>query len=134
MDDEFDAKMATVAEYGTRFDADVASAHLTEYGIQSAVFGDPAHSVAPHHVTNPGFQLMVLGIEVDDAKAVLGLDKPEAELSETAELEASLYHRHFSQRPRWIRWSTYVLLAAVPIPLAIAFGLLVWELGTRLFP
>ena len=49
-----------VAEYGSRFDADLGRARLAEAGLESVVMGDPAHHIAPHHMTDRVFQLVVM--------------------------------------------------------------------------
>ncbi len=126
--------MVPVAEYGSRFDADLAAARLTEYGIESAVVGDPAALVAPHHVTDPGFTVVVLAETVDDAREVLGFQPSDQRLTPSDELDDAYHHRRFADRPRWVRIMTWMLLLAVPIPMALAaFGLLVVTVA-RLFP
>ncbi len=121
--------MSTVREYGTKFDADTAKALLAEYGIDSAVYGDPAHHVAPHLVTEAGFELMVLTPQIDEALEILGPQNPALD-----ELEAHYHHRSFADRPKWIRVLTYLLLLSTPVPLAIGAAVLLVDLLQRAFP
>lgn len=122
--------MSQISEYGSKFAADVAVARLAEYGIECSVFGDPAHSVAPHHVTQPGFVLLVLDDEVQDALEVLNLPADH----EADALDQNLYQRRFDQRPAWVRGFTYLLLLAAPVPwLIMAIVLIVMGLQA-LFP
>ena len=99
---------AVVAEYGTRFEADVAVACLMDHGIESLVRADPAHSIAPHLVTMPGFRLEVHCDDVDLARSALGLDTPVD--TEAERLDREFFHVAFAQRPRWIRWLALALL------------------------
>lgn len=104
---------STIRVYGSKFEADTAKALLAHNDIDSLVFGDPAHSVVPHLVTEPGFELMVLDPEIERALEVLGPLSPDLD-----ELEAGYHHRRFVDRPTWIRVGTYGLILAVVVPVA----------------
>ncbi|NNE73365.1 MAG: hypothetical protein HKN26_06865 [Acidimicrobiales bacterium] len=123
--------MVPVAEYESRFAADVASARLHQHGIDNAVLGDPAYSVAPHHVTEPGFRVLVHQQAIDRARDALELALVEPTVTE---LDQQFYRRRFEDRPRWVRVMTWMLLLAIPIPIAISAALLGLFLVGRLFP
>ncbi|MEZ5165274.1 MAG: hypothetical protein R2695_01835 [Acidimicrobiales bacterium] len=121
-----------IAEYGDRFAADLAVAVLGDAGLDASVLADPAHSVAPHLVTEPGFRLVVPEDVAEHARSVLDdACRPDAEADD---LDVGYYLHRFSDRPRWIRWATLSLLAAIVVPVAMAimfqFG---WMVG-GLFP
>lgn len=123
---------SVIAEYGTRFDADVGRARLTEAGLESVVLGDPAHSVAPHHVTERGFQLVVRDEIADHARSVLTDDLPND--TEAAALDAAFFQRRFADRPTWVRWSTWAVGLAIIGPTAFAATILVFWVIRGLFP
>jgi hypothetical protein len=126
------SRASVVAEYGTRFEADVAVACLTDHGIESRVRSDPAHAIAPHLVTMRGFRLEVHRDDVDLARCALGLDIP-ADL-EAERLDREFFHVPFTQRPRWIRWLAVVGVVAVAGPAVVSAVLLVIFALTRLAP
>ncbi|MEM7141451.1 MAG: hypothetical protein AAF548_10510 [Actinomycetota bacterium] len=121
-----------VAEFGTRFDADVAKARLAEAGLESVVMGDPAHSIAPHHMTDRVFQLVVVDEVAEHAKSILTDDLPDD--VEADELDAQFHQRRFADRPLWVRRTTILLMITFigPIVVAVFFQLL-WMLR-GLFP
>jgi hypothetical protein len=121
-----------VAEYGTRFEADVAAACLADHGIESIVRADPAHSVAPHLVTLPGFRVEVHDDDVELARSALGLDIPRD--VEAEQLDRDYFHVPFAQRPRWIRWLAVTGILAIAGPAAICAVLLVMIGLSRLAP
>lgn len=123
---------SVVAEYGTRFDADVGHARLTEAGLESVVLGDPAHSVAPHHVTERGFRLVVRDEVAEHARSVLTDDLPIDH--EAAALDAALYQRRFADRPAWVRWSTWAVGMAFIGPTAVAATILFFWIVGGIFP
>ncbi len=130
--------MAAVAEYGDRFAADVASARLHEYGIRNTVLGDPASAIAPHHVTQPGFQVLVLKIELDEALQVLevghGFGLGQWSTAEAAALDATYFRREFRDRPRWVQYCTWVTLTAFAGPVALIALVQMYFLIRGLFP
>lgn len=105
--------MSTIRVFGTKFEADTAKALLANHDIGSKVEADPAaQSVTPNLVTEPGFNLMVIDGEVEEALEVLGPLSPELD-----ELEAAYYHRRFVDRPTWVKVATFALLLAVVVPI-----------------
>ena len=123
---------SVIAEYGTRFDADVGHARLAEAGLESVILGDPAHSVAPHHVTERGFKLVVRDEIADHARSVLTDDLPVDHESET--LDAAFYHRRFADRPPWIRGATWAVGLAVIGPVAFTATILFFWIARGVFP
>lgn len=122
---------SVVAEYGSRFDADLAVARLREAGLESSVLGDPAHSIAPHHVTERVFRLVVRDEIVDHARDVL--DDPRVD-AESEALDAAFHQRRFSDRPSWVRWTTVALLVVFVGPIAIAVIMQLLWITRGLFP
>jgi hypothetical protein len=120
-----------VAEYGSRFEADVAIACLTDHGIESIVRADPAHSVAPHLVTMRGFRVEVHADDLEMARSALGLDDPDPEADR---LDREFFFIPFAQRPRWIRWLAVTGIVAVAAPAVLAATLLAIVLLARLAP
>ena len=123
---------SVVAEYGTRFEADVAMACLTDHGIESRVRSDPAHSIAPHLVTLRGFRLEVHNDDVDLARTALGLDEPDD--PEATRLDLEYFHVPFAQRPRWVRWLAVTGIIAVAGPAVLSAVVISVMLLTRLAP
>lgn len=123
---------SVVAEYGTRFDADVGHARLAEAGLESVVLGDPAHSVAPHLVTERGFQLVVRNEIADHARSVLTDDLPAD--SEAVELDAAFYQHRFADRPVWVRRATWTVGIAVIGPTALTALILLLWIARGVFP
>ena len=124
--------MSVVGEYTSRFDADVAAARLLDSGLESTVLGDPSYSVAPHHVVERLFRLVVRDEVADHASELLTDGRapdPEAEA-----LDAHFHQRRFADRPPWIRWATWSLLIAIPGTVAASAALLVLMLLVRAFP
>jgi hypothetical protein len=121
-----------VAEYGTRFEADVAVACLTDHGIEAVLRADPAHAIAPHLVTMRGFRVEVHRDDVDLARSALGLDAPRD--AEAERLDREFFHVPFADRPRWIRWLAVTGIVAIIGPAALAAGILVVVTLSRLAP
>ena len=121
-----------VAEYGSRFDADLAKARLGDAGLESTVLGDPAHSIAPHLVTERVFQLVVRDEIADHARSVLTDDLPAD--TEGDALDAAFHQRRFTDRPTWIRWMTWAVMVAFVGPVAIAALMQLFWLVRGLFP
>ena len=111
-----------VAEYGNRFEADVASALLSDHGIPNMVRADPAHAVAPHLMTDRSFRVEVLLDDVDAAREALGLDVPRD--VEAEQLDAAYFRTPFAQRPRWVRWLTVLVIVSLAAPAAITAAVL----------
>ncbi len=123
--------MVAIAEYPSRWEADVAAARLREEGYEAAVLVDPATEVAPHHVTHRLAVLVVRTEVADLAAGLLGLERPDTE-AET--LDAAFHQRRFADRPAWVRYLTWTLLLAIPVPIALSGLVLLWALLDSLFP
>ncbi|MYG99893.1 MAG: hypothetical protein F4011_04260 [Acidimicrobiaceae bacterium] len=123
--------MVPIAEYATRWEANVAAARLNEAGYEAAVLVDPAIEVAPHHVTNRLAVLVVRTEIADPAAELLGLERPD---TEAERLDAAFHQRRFADRPAWVRYLTWALIIAIPGPIAIAGLVLLWTVLSSLFP
>jgi hypothetical protein len=121
-----------VAEYVTRFEADVSVACLADQGIEALVRADPAHAVAPNLVTMPGFRVEVHRDDFELARAALGLDQPRD--LEAERLDREFFHISFSERPRWVRWLAVMGIVSVAGPAALVATLLVILTLTQLAP
>ena len=123
--------MVPIAEYPSRWEANVAAARLQEAGYEAAVLVDPATDVAPHHVTERVVVLVVRSEAAEPAAALLGLPRPD---DEAERMDAHFHQRRFSDRPTWVRGATWVLVAAIPGPFAVLGLWLLWRLLRSLFP
>ena len=123
--------MAIVAEYTNRFSADVAVALLWDAGLEATILSDPAHSVAPHHVTDPMFLIVVREEVADDASEIL---INEAVNAETEELDAMYHHRPLQSRPTWFRWAAWSVFWSIPGLFIVAILMIAWLLLDGLFP
>lgn len=123
--------MVAIAEYATRWEANVAAARLREAGYEVAVLVDPATEIAPHHVTNRMAMLVVRTEAAEVTAELLGLERRD---TEAERLDAAFHQRRFADRPPWVRYLTWTLLIAIPGPIAIAVLLLLWTLLRSLFP
>ncbi len=123
--------MVPLAEYANRWEAHVAKARLQEAGFEATVLVDPASEVAPHHVTHR-LAVLVVRAEVEDRAAeVLGLAHPDVEAER---LDAAFHQRRFADRPAWVRYLTWILIIAIPGPIAVAGLWMTWQLLRSLFP
>ena len=123
--------MVPIAEYSSRWEADVAAARLLEAGYEATVIFDPATDVAPHHVTERLAVLVVRTEVADPAAAVLGLERPDLEAER---LDAAFHQRRFADRPTWVRYLTWTLVIAIPGPFAVVGLWLTWTALRSLFP
>lgn len=123
--------MVPIAEFPSRWDAQLAVARLRQAGLEAALIGDPAAEVAPHHVTHRVTIVVVRAEVADEASEMLGVEGHD----EWAEHLDSIYHqRRFADRPQWVRWATWILLVAVPGPFVVAGLVLGWRIARSLFP
>ncbi len=123
--------MTVVGEYTSKFDADLAIAMLWDAGLEGTVLSDPAHSVAPHHVTERMFRVIVRQEVAEDARVLLTENVADAE---TQQLDA-IYHRHrLADRPRWFRWAAWALFWSLPGAFLIGIVLVGFQLLEGLFP
>lgn len=123
--------MVPIAEYASRWEANVAAARLKEAGFEAAVLVDPATEVAPHHVTDRLAVLVVRTEAADPAAELLGLERAD---TEAENLDAAFHQRRFADRPAWVRYLTWTLIIAIPGPIAIAGLLLLLTLLRGMFP
>lgn len=123
--------MVPIAEYPSRWEADVAAARLREEGYEAAVLVDPATEIAPHHITHRLAVLVVRAEVAGPAAGVLGLERPD---TEAERLDAAFHQRRFADRPAWIRYLTWTLIVAIPVPLAISAVILLWTTLRSIFP
>ena len=123
--------MVPVAEYPSRWEANVAAARLREAGYEAAVLVDPATEVAPHHVTERIAVLVVRAEAVERAADLLGVPLADAEAER---MDAHFHQRRFADRPAWVRYLTWVLVVAIPGPFAVVAIWLLWRLLRGLFP
>jgi len=124
--------MSIVGEYPSRLGADLAAALLTEAGYESTVLGDPAYSIAPHHVVDRGFRVAVRNEVADIAVSLLTNDEP---ADTDADMLDSIYHMHrFADRPKWVRWATVVVLVSFAGPIILVAGAMLLSAASGLFP
>ncbi len=123
--------MVPIAEYASRWEANVAAARLQEAGYEATVLVDPATDVAPHHVTNRPAVLVVRAEAAEPAAELLGLKRPDAEAER---LDAAFHHRRFADRPAWVRYATWILIIAIPGPVAVVGLWVAWRLLRSVFP
>lgn len=123
--------MVAIAEYASRWEADVAAARLREEGFEAAVLVDPATEVAPHHITCRLAVLVVRAEVADLASEVLRLERSdtEAEL-----LDAAFHQRRFADRPAWVRHLTWIVFIAIPGPFIVVGLWLMWTTVRGVFP
>ena len=123
--------MVPIAEYASRWEADLAAARLREAGYEATVIVDPATDVAPHHVTERLAVLVVRTEVADTAAAVLGLERHDLEAER---LDAAFHQTRFADRPTWVRYLTWTLVIAIPGPFAVVGLWLMWTALGSLFP
>ena len=123
--------MVPIAEYPNRWEANVAAARLQEAGYEATVLVDPATDVAPHHVTNRLAVLVVRAEAADPAAELLGLERPDIEAER---LDAAFHQRRFADRPAWVRYLTWLLVVAIPGPVAVAGLWVLWTALRSMFP
>ncbi len=124
--------MSVVGEYPSRLGADLATALLLEAGYESTVLGDAAYSIAPHHMVERSFRVAVRTEVADIAVSLLTDDRPPD--TEAEELDSIIHMHRFADRPKWIRWSTIVLLTAFAGPTILVAAWLTLDAIQGLFP
>ena len=76
--------------------------------------------------------MLVVRSEVADLAAdVLGLERPDSEVDH---LDAAFHQRRFADRPAWIRYLTWTLVIAIPVPVAISGLIVLWTVLRSVFP
>ena len=123
--------MVPIAEYPSRWEADVAAARLREAGFEATVIFDPATNVAPHHVTERLAVVVVRTEVADPAAELLGVERPDVEAEH---LDAAFHQRRFADRPAWVRYLTWALIISIPGPIAISGLVLLWTVLQSMFP
>lgn len=123
--------MVPVAEFPSRWEAQVAVARLEQAGIEAALIGDPADQVAPHHVTERMVMVVVREEVVEDAFDVLAVDGVDRW---SEQMDATFHQRRFADRPAWVRYSTWSLILAIPAPLALVAVYLLYRAADGIFP
>lgn len=121
---------ATVAEYGSKFDADLAVAVLEDHGIEARVLSDPAATVAPHLMTDRVFRVVVRTEVLEVATEIIESTRDD----EAEQLDAVFHHRSFRDRPVWVRRTTIVTFVAVAGPAIAVAAVLFWKLVTGIGP
>ena len=120
--------MEAIAEYPTRWEANVALARLSEAGYEGAVLVDPATDIAPHHVTDRVAVLVVRAEAAESAAELLGLERTD---TEAERLDAAFHRQRFADRPAWVRYVTWTLMIAIPGPFAISGLWLLWDAAAK---
>ena len=101
--------MRVVGVYNRRFDADLAVAMLDSAGIEAVIVGDLNPETGAASLAVDGFRVAVREEISEDASTLLA-----AEAFEEAQLE-----RRFADRPTFVRWGTYTVLAAMAGPIVV---------------
>ncbi len=123
--------MVAIAEYPSRWEAEVAAARLREAGYEATVLTDPALEIAPQDTTYRLATLVVRAEVADLAVGVLGLERPDIEAER---LDAAFYQRRFADRPAWVRYLTWIVFIAIPGPLIVVGLWLTWTTLRSVFP
>ena len=123
--------MVPVAEFPSRWEAQIALARLGQAGIPAAMVGDPADQVAPHHVTERMVIVVVGADVVAAARHILAVDGAD---EWTERMDGVFHERRFSDRPPWVRYATWALILAIPGPFAVVILYFVLRVTTGLFP
>ncbi|MBT5140980.1 MAG: hypothetical protein HOH36_06795 [Acidimicrobiaceae bacterium] len=123
--------MSVIGKYPLRFDADLAVAMLGDTGIEGVVIGDASSESAGFGRVD-GFAVAVRNEIAKDAQVVLTHDQTEDREGDA--LDRAYHHRSFADRPTWVRYSTYSVLAALAGPATIAALFQAWWLLDSFFP
>lgn len=123
--------MVPIAEYPSRWEANVAAARLLEAGYEATVLIDPATDVAPHHVTDRLAVVVVRAEAAERAAELLGVERLD---TEAERLDAAFHQRRFADRPAWVRYLTWTLIIAIPGPFAVVGLWVLWTAWRALFP
>ena len=116
--------MRVVGIFPRRFDADLAVARLESAGIEAVILSDTNPETGNLPLGAKGYRIAVRDEIAGDASTVLTGEDPAA-TAEIDELDAMYHSRRFQDRPKWIRWGTIAVLAAMggPVVLALLFQL-----------
>ena len=124
---------AVIAEYDNRWEADVAAARLKEAGCDAKVFVGSGMPIASHHTTGDSAVLVVPWHMVETAADLLSSSWSEAD-PEGEYLDSLYHHRRFVDRPSWVRFTTWMLMIAIPGPLVVVAIWLLWQALRSIFP
>lgn len=124
---------AVIAEYDNRWEADVAAARLQEAGYDAKVFVGSDTPIVSHPNTGDSAVLVVPRHMAETAADLLSSDWAEAD-PEGEYLDSLYHHRRFVDRPSWVRFTTWMLMIAIPGPLAVVAIWLLWQALRSIFP
>ena len=116
--------MRVVGEYNRRFDADLAVAVLDAAGIEAVIVSDANPETGNASLSAGGYKVVVRDEISEDAADVLAAE-PVEELAD---------ERSFSDRPAFVRWGTYAVLAAMAGPVIVMALIEAEWLVDALFP
>lgn len=125
--------MRVVGVFNRRFDADLAVARLESAGIEAVILSDTNPETGTLGLGAKGFRVVVHQEIAEDASVVLHGEEPAVQ-AEIDELDAAFHERRFADRPTWIRYATYAVLAALAGPIAIVAIVEIGWLVRGLFP
>ncbi|MEO0493573.1 MAG: hypothetical protein AAF081_09170 [Actinomycetota bacterium] len=125
--------MRVVGVFNRRFDADLAVARLESAGIESVILSDTNPETGNLSLGARGFRVAVHQEIAEDAAVVLNGEDPTVQ-AEIDELDLAFYERRFADRPAWIRYATWAVLAAMAGPIAVVALIEVGWLVRGLFP
>ena len=101
--------MRVVGVYNRRFDADLAVAMLESAGIESVIVSDTNPETGTVSLSATGYRVAVRDEISEDASTLLT-----AEAFDDGDLD-----RRFADRPTFVRWGTYTVLAAMAGPIIV---------------
>lgn len=101
--------MRVVGVYNRRFDADLAVAMLESAGIESVIVSDTNPETGTVSLSATGYRVAVRDEISEDASTLLAADP----------FEAAERDRRFADRPTFVRWGTYAVLAAMAGPIIV---------------
>ena len=125
--------MRVVGVFNRRFDADLAVARLESAGIEATILSDTNPETGTLGLGAKGFRVVVHHEIAEDATSVLHGAAPAVQAG-SDELDAGIDERRFADRPPWIRYGTYAVLAALAGPIAIVALVEIGWLVGGLFP
>lgn len=125
--------MRVVGVFNRRFDADLAVARLESAGIEAVILSDTNPETGNIGLGSKGFRVAVHQEIAEDASTVLNGEDPVIQ-AEIDDLDTAFYQRRFADRPAWIRYATWAVLAAMAGPIAVVALVEIGWLVRGLFP
>ena len=116
--------MSVVGEYNRRFDADLAVAMLDSAGIEAVIVSDTNPETGNASLSAGGYQVVVRDEIREDATELLAAEH----------FDDEEHDRHFTDRPTFVRWGTYAVLAAMAGPVVVMAIIEAEWLIDKLFP